>query len=126
MWRAQSQKRRKMIALMNKNMKGGYSLKLTSSLLSVLMLYFASVTELLVTETNRHCHQYLDRPDQTPTPLPLTTNSEMFLFIAIIVQMGHAICDRLRDYCTRTEKFITHFCPNTMVRTNMLYKGQVI
>jgi hypothetical protein len=50
MWRAQSQKRRKMIALMNKNMKGGCSLKLTSSLLSVLMLYFASVTALLVTK----------------------------------------------------------------------------
>jgi uncharacterized membrane protein YwaF len=75
------------------------------------MLYFASVTELLVTETNRHYHQYFDRPDETPTPLPLTTNSEMLLFIAIIVQMGHAICDRLRDYWTRTEQFFTHFCP---------------
>jgi hypothetical protein len=32
-----------------------------SSLLSVFMLYFASVIDLLVTETNRYYHQCLDR-----------------------------------------------------------------
>jgi hypothetical protein len=33
-------------------------------------LYFTSVSDLLVTETNRYYHQYLDRCDRTPNPLP--------------------------------------------------------
>jgi hypothetical protein len=85
-----------------------------SSPLSVFMLYFAPVIDLLVTETNRCYHQYLDRQDKTPIPLPDITNSEIFLFLAITVQMGHDIRDRLRDYWTRTEQFFTSFYPSRM------------
>jgi hypothetical protein len=38
--------------------------------LSYFNLYFTSVSDLLVTETNRYYHQYLDRHDRTPNPLP--------------------------------------------------------
>jgi hypothetical protein len=41
-----------------------------SSSLSISMLYFASVIDLLVTGTNIHCHQCLDGHDRTPNPLP--------------------------------------------------------
>jgi hypothetical protein len=84
--------------------------------LSVFMLCFTSVVDLLVTETNRYYHQYLDRHDETPNPLPDITNPEMFLFLAISLQMGHNMCDRFRDYWTRTEQFFTPFYPNTMTR----------
>ena len=79
------------------------------------------VIDLLVTETNRYYHQYLDRRDETPNPLPDITKSEMFLFLAIIVQMGHAICDRLRDYWTRTEQFFTPFYSNIMAQDRFLH-----
>jgi hypothetical protein len=57
-----------------------------SSPLSIFMLYFASVIDLLVTETNRYFHQHLDRQDETSTPIPDITNCKMFLFLAIIIQ----------------------------------------
>jgi len=65
--------------------------------LSIFKFYFTPVIDLLVLETNRHYHQYLDRCDGTPSPLPYITNSKMFLFQEIIVQMGHDVCDRLED-----------------------------
>ena len=74
-----------------------------SSPLSICMLYFTSVIDLLVTETNRYYHQYLDRRDKTPNPLPDITNPKMFLFLAIMLQMCHDVRDRFRDYWTRTE-----------------------
>jgi hypothetical protein len=40
----------------------------------------------------------------------------MFLFLTITVQIGQDICDRLRDYWTRTEQFFTPFHPYTMTR----------
>jgi hypothetical protein len=39
-----------------------------SSPFSIFMLYFASVIDLLVTETNRYNHQYLDRRDENTNP----------------------------------------------------------
>jgi hypothetical protein len=92
-----------------------------SSPMSVFMLYFASAIDLLVTETNTHYHQYLDRRDETPTPLPDVTNSEMLLLLANIVHMGHDIRDRLRDYWTKTEQFFTPFYPNTMAQDGFLH-----
>ena len=59
-------------------------------------------------------HQYLDRYDKTPNPFPDETNSKTFLFVVVIVQMGHNIHDRLRDYWTRTEQFFTPFYPTTV------------
>jgi hypothetical protein len=49
-------------------------------------------------KANKYYHQYLDGRDGTPNPLRDIMNSEMFLFLAMIVQMGRGIFDRLRDY----------------------------
>jgi hypothetical protein len=84
-----------------------------SSPLSALMLYFTPVIHMLVRDTNRYYHQNLDRRDGTPNPLPDIMYSEMFLFLAVIVQTGHNTCDRLRDYQTRTEQFFSPFYGNT-------------
>jgi hypothetical protein len=89
--------------------------------LSVCMLCFESVIDFLVIETNRYYHQYLDRHDKTPNPLPDIMSPEIVLFLVIMVQMGHNIHDRFRDYWKRTEQFFFLFYPNTMTRDHFLH-----
>ena len=60
-----------------------------SSPLSIFVLFFFEIIQLLVEETNRYYHQYLDTLDEERSPLPDVTVQEMCLFLAIIVQMGH-------------------------------------
>jgi hypothetical protein len=50
---------------------------------------------LLVEETNGYYQQYLDVRDDGTSPLPDITESGMFLFLVIIVQMRHDIRDGL-------------------------------
>jgi hypothetical protein len=63
----------------------------SSSPLSVFLLYFAEIITLLVMETNRYYHCYLDSFDDGPSPVPEVTDAEMFVFLAITIQMGHCI-----------------------------------
>jgi hypothetical protein len=65
--------------------------------LCVFMLYFTAIIHLLVVETNRYYHQYIDRLDDRPSPLPDVTDSEMFPFLGIVIQMGHDIRDRVNE-----------------------------
>ena len=51
-----------------------------SSPLSVFLLYFAEIISLLVVETNRYYHDYIDRLDDGPSPEPDVTEAEMFVF----------------------------------------------
>jgi hypothetical protein len=55
--------------------------------MSVFMLFFLEIIQLLVVEAKRHYHQYLDTLDKGWSPLPDMTVQEMFL--AIILQMRH-------------------------------------
>jgi hypothetical protein len=88
---------------------------------SVFMLYFATVITLVVEETNRYYRQYLDTLDNGPSPAPDITECDMFLFLAIIVQMGHDIRDSLKDYWTVTEQFCTPFYSKTMICNRFLH-----
>ena len=65
-----------------------------SSPLSVFLLYFAEIITLLVVETNRYYHDYLDRYDDGPSPDPEVNEAEMFLFLALTIQMGHGVTDK--------------------------------
>jgi hypothetical protein len=58
---------------------------------------------LLVEETNRYYKQYLDVLDDGPSPLPDVTESEMFLFLVIIVQMRYDVRDILSDLLVMIE-----------------------
>jgi hypothetical protein len=71
---------------------------------------------LLVEETNRYYHQYLNSLEDGPSPLPDVTNFKIFIFLGIINQMGHDIRGRLRDYWTTAEQFLTSFYSNTLKR----------
>jgi hypothetical protein len=45
----------------------------------------------------------------------------MFLFLAIIVQMGHGIRDSLADYWSMTEQFHTPFYGKTLKRDRFFH-----
>ncbi|PNF23240.1 hypothetical protein B7P43_G18268 [Cryptotermes secundus] len=92
-----------------------------STPLCVFMLYFVGIIHLLVEETNRYNHQYLDRLEDGTSPRPDVTESKMFLFLGIIIQMGHDIRDTLKDYWSTAEQFATPFYSNTMKRDRFLH-----
>ena len=57
----------------------------SSNPLSVFLLYFAEIITLLVVETNRYYHDYIDRLDNGPSPEPDVTEVEMFVFLALTI-----------------------------------------
>jgi hypothetical protein len=59
-----------------------------SLLLKVFMLFFLEIMQLLVEETNRYYHQYLETVVEGCSPLPDVTIPEMHLFL------GHNQTDR--------------------------------
>jgi len=48
--------------------------------LSILLLFFAEIITLLVVETNRYCHQFLENSDDGHSPEREVTEAEMFAF----------------------------------------------
>jgi len=87
-----------------------------STPLSVLLLFFAEIITLLVVETNHFYHQFLENSDDRPSPQHEVTEAEMFAFLALTLQMGHTVQDRLEDYWTKMEQLHTAFCGQTMAR----------
>jgi hypothetical protein len=76
---------------------------------------------LLVEETNRYYQQYLVVLDDGPSPLPDVTESEMFLFLVIIVQMRHAVQGSLSDLLVTIEQLLAPFYSSTMKREWFFY-----
>jgi hypothetical protein len=74
-----------------------------------------------VEETNRYYQHYLATLEDGPTPLPDITGSEMFLLLAIIVQMGHDIRDSLEDYLSTIEQLIASFYGITVKRDRFFH-----
>jgi len=70
----------------------------SSSPLSIFLLYFVEIITLQVVETNHYYHDYIGRLDDGPSPEPDVTEAEMFAFLALTIQMGHGIRDKLTDY----------------------------
>jgi hypothetical protein len=85
-----------------------------STPLNVFMLFFLEIIQLLVVETNRYYHQYLDSLNDGRSPLPDVTLKEMFSFLALILQMGHNIRDTLKVYWSTAEQFSMPFFGKTM------------
>jgi len=83
-----------------------------STPLSVLLLFFTEIVTLLVAETNRYYHQFLDNFEGGPSPQHEVTEAEMFL--ALTLQMGHTVQDRLENYWTKMEQLHTPFYGQTM------------
>jgi len=56
------------------------------------------VIQLLVEEIKRDCHPQLDALDKEQCPLPDVTVQEIYLLLAIILQLGHDQKNTLKDY----------------------------
>jgi len=69
-----------------------------------------------VVETNRYYHNYRDRLDDGPSPDP-----EMFVFLALTVQMGHGVRDKLTDYWSTLDQLYTPFYGTIMKRDRYLH-----
>ena len=67
-------------------------------------------------ETNRYYHDYIDRLDDGPSPEPDLTGSELFVFLALTIQMGHGIRNKLTDCWARVDQLYTHFYGTMMKR----------
>jgi hypothetical protein len=61
------------------------------------LLFFAEIVTLLVVETNRYYHQFLDNCEDRPSPQRDVAEAAMFAFLALTLQMGHTFPDRLED-----------------------------
>jgi len=52
---------------------------------------------LLVVEANWYYHDYIDRLHDGLFPEHEVTEAKMFVFLALTIQMGHGIRDKLTD-----------------------------
>jgi len=92
-----------------------------SSPLSVFLLYFAGIITLLVVETNCYYQDYIDRLDDGPSPEPDVTVAEMFVFLALTIQMGHGVRDKLTDYWSTLDQLYTPFYGTMMKQDRYLH-----
>ena len=74
------------------------------------------IVTLLVVDTNHYYHQFSDNFEDGPSPQCDVTEGEMFAFLALTLQMGHTVQDRLEDYSTKMEQLCTPFYGQTMAR----------
>ena len=92
-----------------------------SSPLSVFLLYFAEIITLLVVETNRYHHDYKDRLDDGPSPEPDINEAEMFVFLALTIQMRHGVRDKLIEYWVTVDQQYTPFYDIMMKRDRYIH-----
>jgi hypothetical protein len=56
----------------------------------------------------------MDSLDEAPSPHPDKTDAEMFVFVAITIQIGHCLQDQLTYYGVKTYQFHTPIYTNMM------------
>jgi hypothetical protein len=81
------------------------------------MLFFGEIITLLVVETNRYYHDCLDSTDEQHYPQRDVTEADMFVFLALMLQMGHTIQGRLEDYWTKLEQLCCALYLQTIARS---------
>ena len=77
--------------------------------LRVFLVYFAEIITLMVVETNRYYHDYIDRLDDGPSPEPDVTEADLFVLLALTIQMGHDVRDKMTDYWATVDQLYTPF-----------------
>ena len=94
-----------------------------SSPLSLFMLFFRQIFQLILEETNRYFHQYTASKNTASTSAqsPDVTIGEIYTFFAIIIQMGHDERGSLKDYWSREEQYCTPFYSNVMARNRFFH-----
>jgi len=89
-----------------------------SSPLSIFMLFFRQIFQLILEETNRYFHQYTASKNTASTSAQSLdiTIGEIYTFFTIIIQMGHDQHGSLKDYWSREKQYCTPFYSNVMAR----------
>jgi len=72
-------------------------------------------------KTNHYYHDYIDRLDNEPSPEPDATEVEMFVFLALTIQMGHGRRDKLTDYWATVDQLYTPFYGTVMKQDQYLH-----
>ena len=90
-----------------------------SSLLSVFPLYFAEIT--LLGGGDLPLLPWLHRLDDGPSPEPNVTEAKMFVFLALTIQMGHGVRDKLTDCWATADQLYTPFYGTVMKRDQCLH-----
>jgi len=66
-------------------------------------------------------HDYKDRLDNGPSPEPDITHAKMLVFLALTIQMGHGIRDKLTDYWATMDQLYTLFYSTMMKQDRYLH-----
>ena len=74
---------------------------------SVLILFFTEIFYMLVEQTNIYYQQHLDRQAGPSCLLAGIKLPDMMTFVALALQMGHALKDTLHDYWLRFRQLDT-------------------
>jgi len=60
-------------------------------------------------ENNHYYQDYIDRLGEGTSPEPDVSEAEMFVFLALTIQMGHGVRDNLTDYWSTLDQVYTPF-----------------
>jgi hypothetical protein len=71
---------------------------------------------VLVVEANCYYHDYIDRLHDGLSPEPEVTEAEMFVFLALTIQLGHGLRNKLTDYWSTKDQLYTPFFDTLMKR----------
>jgi len=74
-----------------------------------------------VVETKCYYHECIDRLDDEPTPEPDFTEAKMFVFLALTIQMGHGVRDKLTDYWATVDQLYIPFYGTMMKQDQYLH-----
>ena len=89
--------------------------------LSIFILFFKQVFQIILTETNRYFHQYMSSRTTGSTaaqPSDITIE-EMYTFFGLIIQIGNDQCHSLKDY--REEQYCPSFYSYVMARNHFFH-----
>ena len=71
-------------------------------------------------ETNRYYRDYIDRLDDGLSPEPDVNEAEMFVFLALIIQMGYGVGDKL-TYWSTLDQLYAPLCGTVTKRDRYLH-----
>ena len=75
-------------------------------------MYVAEIGTMFVVKTNRYYHCCMGSLDDGYSPQPDVTEAEMFVFLAITIQMRYWLWDQMTYYWAEVDQFYTAFYSN--------------
>lgn len=78
------------------------------------MMHFAGNVIMLVMETKRYHHSCMDSIEDGSSPQPDVIKADMFVFLAIAIQIEHCLRDELTDFCAKMDQIYTVVYRNMM------------